>query len=94
MTTAAINEYRPDYAVPPGLVLEERLEAHGVSQAEFARRCGRSAKLISEVIAGKSPIEPETAVQFERVLGVDANIWLGMENDYRLHQLRAPNLAK
>ena len=89
MATAAINEYRPDYAVPPGLVLEERLEAHGVSQAEFARRCGRSAKLISEIIAGKAPIEPKTAVQFEMVLGVDANIWLGIEKDYRLHQVRA-----
>ena len=63
-------------------MLEERLEAQGVSQAEFARRCGRSAKLISEIIAGKAPIEPETAVQFERVLGVDANIWLGIEKDY------------
>ena len=77
MATAAMNEYRPDYAVPPGLVLEERLEAHGISQAEFARRCGRSAQLISEIIAGKAPIEPRTAVQFERVLGVDADIWLG-----------------
>ena len=88
MATAAIDEYRPDYAVPPGLVLEERLEAHGISQAEFARRCGRSAKLISEIIAGKAPIEPRTAIQFERVLGVDADIWLGIENDYRLHQVR------
>ena len=89
MATAAIDEYRPDYAVPPGLVLEERLRTHGISQAEFARRCGRSAKLISEIIAGKAPISPRTAVQFERVLGVDADIWLGIEKDYRLHQARA-----
>ena len=27
------NPYSPDYAVPPGWVLEERLEAHGISQA-------------------------------------------------------------
>ena len=89
MVASAINEYRPDYAVPPGLVLEERLDAHGVSQAEFARRCGRSAKLISEIIAGKAPIEPKTALQFEKVLGVHASVWLGIEQEYRLHQLRA-----
>ena len=64
----ATNQYRPDYAVPPGWVLEEHLEAHGISHAEFARRCGRSPKLISEVIAGKAPLEPETALQFEKVL--------------------------
>ena len=78
------NEYRPDYAVPPGWVLEERLEAHSISQAEFARRCGRSPKMISEIISGKASLEPATALQFERVLGVDASLWLGIEAAYRL----------
>ncbi len=82
------NQYKPDYAVPPGWVLDERLETQGISHAEFARRCGRSPKLISEIIAGNAPIEPKTALQFEKVLGMDAGIWLGMESDYRLHQER------
>ena len=82
------NQYQPDYAVPPGAILAERLEAYGISHAEFARRCGRSAKLISEIISGKAPVEPKTALQFERVLGVDAGIWLGIETDYQLHRAR------
>ncbi len=86
--TTATNQYSPDYAVPPGWVLEERLEVEGLSQAEFARRCGRSPKLISEIIAGQAPLEPGTALQFEKVLGVDAGIWLGIEADYRLHRAR------
>ena len=81
----ALNRYQPDYGVPPGQVLEEWLTAEGIPQAEFARRCGRSAKLISEIIAGKAPVEPRTALQFEKVLGMDAGIWLGIEADYRLH---------
>ena len=85
---APANQYKPDYAVPPGRVLEERLEAHGVSQAEFARRCGMSPKLISKIITGDAPITPEDASQFEQVLGVDAAIWTGMEADYRLHRER------
>ena len=87
MTTPA-NDYRPDYAVPPGWVLKERLDVHGISQAEFARRCGRSPKLISEIVSGKAPVDPETALQFEKVLGVDAGIWLGIDADYRLHGAR------
>ena len=84
----AINQFTPDYAVPPGWILHERLEAHGISQAKFARRCGRSPKLISEIIAGKAPLEPGTALQFEKVLGVDASVWLGIESDYQLHRAR------
>lgn len=82
----AIDQHRQDSAVPPGWCLKERLEVQGISHAEFARRCGRSATLISEIIAGKAPLEPETALQFEKVLGVDANIWLGIEVEYRLHR--------
>ena len=89
----AIKQYQPDYAVPPGWILEERLKVQGISQAEFARRCGRSPKLISEIIAAKAPLEPETALQFEKVLGVDAGIWLGIESVYRLHKAREAEAA-
>ena len=90
----AIYRYEPDYAVSPGEVLGEHLEARDLSQAEFARRCGRSPKLISEIIAGKAPVEPRTALQFERVLGMDAGIWLGIESDYRLHLERQAQKAE
>ena len=82
------NQFNPDYAAPPGWLLEEYLEARGFSQAEFARRCGRSPKMISEIIAGKAPVEPDSAIQFQRVLGMDASIWLGLEENYRLHLAR------
>ena len=59
------------------------MQSRGLSQAELARRCGRSARLISEIIAGKAPVEPGTALQFERVLGLDAGIWLGIEARYQ-----------
>lgn len=91
---AATYRYEPDYAVSPGEVLEERLETRGLSQAEFARHCGRSPKLISEIIAGKAPVEPRTALQFERTLGMDAGIWLGIESDYRLHLERQAQKAE
>lgn len=84
----ATNRFSPDYAVPPGWVLQERLEAEGISHAEFARRCGRSPKLISEMVAGKAPLGPAIALQFEKVLGVDARIWIGIESDYRLRRAR------
>ena len=82
------NLYDPDYSVPPGWILEEHIEALGISHAEFARRCGRSPKLISEIISGKAPLGPKTALEFEKVLGLDARIWLGIESNYQLHRAR------
>ena len=75
--------YKPDYATPPGWVLEDELEFRGISQAEFAHQCGCPTRLISDIIAGKAPIEPETATQFNRVLGGGPGIWLRMESTYR-----------
>lgn len=83
-----LNQYKPDYSVPPGWILEEYLETLGISHAEFARRCGRSPKLISEIISGKASLEPRTALQFEKVLGLDASVWLGIESNYQLHRAR------
>ena len=88
------NKFNPDYAIAPGKILEEHLEVRNLSSAEFARRCGRSAKLISEILSGKAPVEPETALQFEKVLGLDAKIWLGIEFDYRLHKARKVEVQK
>ena len=76
--------YEPDYVVPTGYVIADHLEAPGMSQAELARRCGRSRKWVSQVIAGKAPVLADAAVQLERALGLDASVWLGIESDYRL----------
>lgn len=84
----ATYRYQPDYAVSPGWVLEEHLEVHGISQGEFARRCGCTPQFISEIVAGTAPVDPKTALLFERELGLAASIWLGIEREYRLHQMR------
>ena len=80
----ATNQYNPDYAVPPGWILEEELDNLGLSQAEFARQCGFSPKLISEIVSGEAPIDAQTATQFDRVLGGGADIWVRLESTYRL----------
>ena len=87
--TSVRHPYRPSYTVRPGQLLDEYLESADISARELARRCGRSAKLIVEIIAGKAPIEPETALQLERVLGMGADVWLNMEAAYRLSLAKA-----
>ncbi len=78
------NQFEPDYVVSPGEILEETLEARSIKKSEFAERCGRSEKMISQIISGVAPVTAETAIQFERVLGVSANVWNNLEANYRL----------
>ena len=75
--------YRPDYAVPPGWDLEERIEAQDISPGELADICGLAPELVAGIIAGAAPVDTDTAAKLEEALGVDASIWLGIEADYR-----------
>lgn len=77
------NEYNPDFVTPPGETVLETLERIGMSQAEFAERTGRPKKTINEIIRGKAMITPETALQFEKVLGVPASFWINREQNYQ-----------
>jgi HTH-type transcriptional regulator/antitoxin HigA len=76
--------YDPDYAVPPGWLVQEIIEERKWSMRTLAQQCDRSPKLISEIISGKASIASDTALQFERVLNVDARIWVNMEASYQL----------
>jgi len=82
------NEYTPDIVTPPGATLADKLEEIGMSQAELAKRTGRPTKTINEIIKGKAPITPETALQFERVLNIPARFWSNRERQYRQYLTR------
>ncbi len=77
------TEFAPDTVSLPGDTLQEALETRGMTQAELAARTGRTPKLVSEIINGKAPISPDTALQLERVLGVPAEFWNNRERRYR-----------
>ncbi len=77
------NEYVPDFVSAPGETLEEVLEMRGMSQTDLAERTGRHKKTINEIVKGKAAITPETALQFELVLGIPAAFWTNREQQYR-----------
>ena len=83
------NQYIPDTVSAPGETLEEVLESRGMSQAELAERTGRPKKTINEIVRGKAAITADTALQFERVLGIPAGFWITREQNYREALARA-----
>ncbi|MBF0606753.1 MAG: HigA family addiction module antidote protein [Magnetococcales bacterium] len=89
--SVSLMRYEPDYAVSPGDILQERLEAMSMNQAEFAKRCQISPQIINQIIHGRQRVTPEIAIIFEKITGVSAHIWNNLEASYRLH---APVQAK
>jgi len=73
-----------DLAVPPGEYLEEVLSELGMAKDELARRMNRPASKLSAIFTGDKAITPDTALQLEKVVGVPAHIWTGLEAEYRL----------
>lgn len=83
MDKQIVNEYLPDYAVSPGEILSDELELRGMTQQELARRTGLTPKHIISILKAKSAITPETAIKFERALGMPAEYWLNLESLYQ-----------
>jgi addiction module HigA family antidote len=83
MTAKSRFEFKPDYAIAPGVTLQETIDSLGISQAELAKKTGQPLKTINELVNGKAAITAETALELERVLGVPASFWNNLERNYR-----------
>ena len=94
MNTAKQYTFNPDYSVHPGEILGETLQARSISQSELASRCGISEKHVSQIINGKASITSETALLFERALGIRASLWMNLESSHRLHVARRAEEAR
>ena len=75
--------HQPDYATPPGYVLQDYLEAWDFTPADFARRHSLPTELIEKVLVGSAPIDEDLAAIFGREFSLEVDFWLRMEADYR-----------
>ncbi|MCF7953030.1 MAG: HigA family addiction module antidote protein [Spirochaetales bacterium] len=81
---------------PPGeMLLEEFIKPLGITQTELARCLEVSYPRLNEIIKGKRSVTPDTALRLSRVLGMSADFWLGLQQDWDLwHALHSPNGEK
>lgn len=99
-TTTSRNEKRrlPRKRPPthPGeMLFEEFVKPLGLTQVELASRLGVSYPRLNELIKGKRSVTPDTALRLARVLGMSADFWLGLQQDWDLwHAMNAPEAAE
>ncbi len=65
-----------------------------VSQSALAIRLGVSFPRLNEVIRGRRSVTPDTALRLARVVGMSADFWLGLQQDWDLwHAMRSDKAA-
>jgi antitoxin HigA-1 len=75
---------------PGEMLREEFLAPLGITQSAFATRLGVSFPRLNEVINAKRAVTPDTALRLAQVLGMSADFWLGLQQDWDLwHALRS-----
>ncbi|MFP4309682.1 MAG: HigA family addiction module antitoxin [Desulfococcaceae bacterium] len=94
-TTDGSNRGRLPLERPPThpgeMLLEEFLKPLGISQSAFAVRLGVSYPRLNEIVRGRRAVTPDTALRLARVLGMPADFWLGLQQDWDLwHAMKSP----
>ena len=93
MTTSSQRPYS-GLPIPPGEILEEELEARGMTPSELAARIGRPAQVIEEIIRAEKSITPEIAIGLSDALDIESQFWINLELDYRATLERSSEYAR
>jgi len=73
------------------MLLEEFIKPLGITQTELATRLGVSYPRLNEIVKGRRSITPDTALRLSQVLGMPADFWLGLQQDWDLwHAMNSP----
>ncbi|WP_428330379.1 HigA family addiction module antitoxin [Mucilaginibacter sp.] len=78
------EEIKTDFLLHPGEVLLDEIEARELKKSAVAAELQMLPGHLSELFKGKRTITALTAVKLEKVLGVSAEFWIGLQTDFDL----------
>jgi addiction module HigA family antidote len=77
------------------MLRDEFLVPLAITQSELALRLGISFPRLNEIVRGKRGVTPDTALRLARVVGMSADFWLGLQQDWDLwHAMRSDHAAE
>jgi addiction module HigA family antidote len=71
-------------AVHPGEILQDELDALGITPTELARQIDVPPNRVSQIIGGKRSITGDTALRFGHWFGTEPQFWLNLQAQYEL----------
>lgn len=87
MADYAARRNRDRRPTHPGVILNTTvLPALGRSKTEVAKLLGLSRQSLHDILAGRQPVTPVTAVKLGKLCGNGPMLWLNMQTAYDLWQ--------
>lgn len=69
-------------AFHPGYYVKELIDDMGITQEDFSKRLGVSAKTISKLVNGEQNLSSDIATRLARLLGTSITYWLNLQQTY------------
>lgn len=89
-----VNMLKNPHPVHPGRILNDiYLSQLGWTQTKLASELGCAHRKVNEIINGKRSISSDFALELERVLDVEAEMWVRLQAEYDLDQARKRRAA-
>ena len=82
------RELQTDILVHPGGRLKKELAARGLKKKDFAEQLGIHSSQLSDLLNGKRHVNAVLALKLERLLGIESDFWLRLQNGYDLKVAR------
>jgi len=80
---------------PGEMLFEEFIKPLGLTQAELSRRLDVSYSRLNEIIKARRSVTTDTALRLSRVVGMSADFWLGLQQDWDLwHAMHGPEAKR
>ena len=82
------KDLTPFVATHPGEMIRDELKERGMTQKRLAEEMSVKPSVLSEAINGKRPVSKNVAIALEKALGIPAEIWMNLQNQYELDKAR------
>ncbi|RQO75577.1 addiction module antidote protein, HigA family [Pedobacter sp. KBW06] len=80
-------------AFHPGIFLLEEIEERDLLKKLLAKELDLLPNNLSQIFTGKRNISVNLALKLEKVLGISAEYWIGLQTAYDLQEARKAELA-
>lgn len=93
-TKINLKSLKPAIIIHPSEILRDELIARNIKQKEFADMLQIPASQLNEILKEKRDFNVNISVRIENVLGIKAEFWLKLQNEYNLQSVKSSEIYK